>query len=40
MSVVGSDITVNQGEITMGFRGLIGGMRLPLFKGDPTELQE
>ena len=24
----------------MGFRRLIGGMRLPSFKGDPTELQE
>ena len=45
MSVVGSDITVNQGEgvvpkITMGFCRLIGGTRLPSYKGDPTELQE
>ena len=40
MSIAGSDITVDQGEIAMGFRGLIGGMRLPSFKSDPTELQE
>ena len=45
MSVAGSDITDNQGEvgvpvITMRFRRLIGGMRLPSFKGDPTEQQE
>ena len=40
MSVAGSDITVDQGKIAMGFRKLIGGMRLPLVKGDPTELQE
>ena len=40
MSVAGSDITVDQGEIAMAFRKLIGGMRLPLFKGDPTERQK
>ena len=40
MSIAGSDITVNQGEMSMGFRGLVGGMRLPSFKGEPTELQE
>ena len=40
MSVAGSDNTVDQGEITIGFLGLIGGMRLPSFKGDSTELQE
>ena len=45
MSVAGSDITDDMGEggtpgVTMGFRSLIGHMRLPSFKGDPTELQE
>ena len=40
MSVVGSNITVDQGEFKMGFHGLIGGMRLPSFKDNPTELQE
>ena len=35
-----ADITVDQREIAMGFQKLIGGMRLPSFKGDPTELQE
>ena len=40
MSVAGTDITDDQGEIAMGFRGLIGSMRLPSLKGDPTELQE
>ena len=40
MSVADSDIPVDQEEIAMGFRKLIGGMRLPSFKGDPTELQE
>ena len=42
---MGSDITDDQGEggipkIMMGFRRLTGGMRLPSFKGNPTELQE
>ena len=45
MSVAGQDITDDQGEggipkLTMGICRLIGGMRLPSFKGNPTELQE
>lgn len=45
MNVAGSNTTDDQGEagvpeIAMGFRRLIGSMRLPSFRGDKTELQE